>query len=749
MNKNRLTDPLSLAYLKTEAEFTRALEAALGERPDDPLVGGLSTLKQGLLDRTILPEALETAARAPLSSPNADPMLVALFLLHWANAALVAGRAPETEILLKRADGILEGGAPPEITVYRLRISAQIALASGDTAEAERLYRDTLRILPRTSPRWRGASLNVCFFHATLGRADEVADEIRWLSSQRDENFKPQEVALVRFVDAVETGRLDEAAGVLPELENDPSLPRYFGERFTSRRILYGLLRGELPSGGKLPAWALATRLLAARRPHEALAEARRETGEDAGRPRAFFGTGFPGFTLLRTELATGNAAAARRILAERRRLGNVHYLDPFFEARLARLAGDAPGAAGLLAAAFANAERHRALERLDFEIRLACEFPPASLFALARSLEARPPAPPRKAEDPAPGASSLAGETPAIRKVRDAIARFAPLDATVLVTGETGTGKELVARALHEASTRREHPFIAVDCGAIAETLLESELFGHERGAFTGADRPRRGLFEAAGEGTLFLDEIGNIPPGMQAALLRVLENGEIRPVGTSATRTVRCRVVAATNVDLERAAVEGRFRQDLFFRLSRLSLVLPPLRERSADIPVLTRRFLDAGRPPGQSASLSEALVRELSRRPWPGNVRELKNAVERMRLLHSDKLSYDLADLDPSATAVTDKTVPSGPVPDAAAPPAPAADRSTLRRRERLRDMFRKRRTLTRIEIARAFGICGNTATEDLKALLAENLVEKVTPNRSPRTHYFRLRKAVSRP
>jgi transcriptional regulator with PAS, ATPase and Fis domain len=196
-----------------------------------------------------------------------------------------------------------------------------------------------------------------------------------------------------------------------------------------------------------------------------------------------------------------------------------------------------------------------------------------------------------------------------------------------VLIVGETGTGKELVARALHEESERAAEPFLAVNCGAISESLLESELFGHESGAFTGARRAHRGLFEAAGRGTLLLDEIGDTSPRLQVALLRVLETGEVRPVGSSTSRKVRCRVLAATNADLTGMVGEGRFRKDLYFRLDRIAIRIPPLRERGEDILSLADHFLSEDRHDGHRPTMSEALKAALLAHQWSGNVRELR--------------------------------------------------------------------------------------------------------------------------
>ena len=235
-------------------------------------------------------------------------------------------------------------------------------------------------------------------------------------------------------------------------------------------------------------------------------------------------------------------------------------------------------------------------------------------------------------------GSSEIFGDTSAMREVREKIARVAPTSATVLITGETGTGKELVARAIHRSSPRASKPFLAANCAAFAETLLESELFGHERGAFTGADRSRLGLFEAAHEGTLFLDEVAEMSLATQAKLLRVLTDGQLMRLGSVKTRSVDVRVLTATHRDLEQRVKEGRFRQDLYYRLAVVPISIPPLRERTADVAALCELFLTqtARELKLPKRRLSAQALARLQAYEFPGNIRELRNLIERAVIL-----------------------------------------------------------------------------------------------------------------
>ncbi len=234
-----------------------------------------------------------------------------------------------------------------------------------------------------------------------------------------------------------------------------------------------------------------------------------------------------------------------------------------------------------------------------------------------------------------------MIGSSPAMLRLRQMVEKAAPTAATVLITGESGTGKELVARAIHAGSPRRDRPLVQVNCAAIPEELIESELFGHEKGSFTGAVRRQIGKFVAAHTGTIFLDEIGDMSARTQAKVLRVLQNGEVEPVGAERTERVDVRVVAATHRDLEKEIAEGRFREDLYYRLNVIPVRTPPLRERAEDVPLLVdyfvRRYAAANN--GRPKSFSEDAMSHLAMLPWKGNVRELKNFVERLLILSGD--------------------------------------------------------------------------------------------------------------
>jgi transcriptional regulator with PAS, ATPase and Fis domain len=262
-----------------------------------------------------------------------------------------------------------------------------------------------------------------------------------------------------------------------------------------------------------------------------------------------------------------------------------------------------------------------------------------------------------------------IIGEHALIQRIGQLIRKVAPTEATVLIMGESGTGKELVARAVHACSPRGDRPFIPVNCGAIPGELLESEMFGHERGAFTGAIGSRQGMFQLANGGTIFLDEVGEMDQALQVKLLRVLQDHEIRPVGGDRPTHVDVRVVAASNKDLSAEVEAGRFREDLFYRLQVIPIVMPPLRERRSDIPLLIRHFLARHhqKTAGETIRITDEAMVHLWEYDWPGNVRELENLLERLVILSEDGV-IGLQQLPPQIRSlISEKKIPKPSLSD----------------------------------------------------------------------------------
>ena len=623
-------------------------------------------------------------------------------------------------------------------------------------------------MLPKNSRQRLMYLWNVAMRLANLGQEPDIDDELVRSTPEKD-RMGQWMLSYIRFIHYVETMQIEAAETALSCLSLDTIEASYYRqplETYTStlrhfrERWLPGRKRAKPEpdslTKGNLPEWAETGEHLLLGHSERALAVAKRQAGTDAN--RVLRGASFSSFNLIRAELASRNAEAARSIVAQRQRKGNTHYLDDVFLARVELLVGNRDRAAEHFAVTIAACKKYGAEGRLNLELRMACEMTPGDLVALgaaAGRIDAGLAAPLRFPSDTPTEPDALQrieGNSPALKRAREMIVLYAPLDVPVLVTGETGTGKELVARALHECGPRAKEPFVAVNCGAITESILASELFGHQRGAFTGAETTRCGLFEEARKGTLLLDEVGEMPASLQTALLRALETGEVRPVGANRTRHVNCRIVAATNAPLDRLVKAGRFRRDLFYRLQRAEILLPPLRGRKEDILALMNGFLRKGRPDGRCPIVSNDLQGLLSSHLWPGNVRELRNMAERMRLLGSEKLEYDMSDAGAllgnteSAVGTSRKNREEAGNPrDSDVVELLRSGRSKLRRVDRLRELFREHGKLTRAEAAQILGVSARTAGLDLKELCAEDLIEKVLPTAAPRSHYFILRES----
>ncbi|MCK5849433.1 MAG: sigma-54-dependent Fis family transcriptional regulator [Kiritimatiellae bacterium] len=755
--------PVIKSFISSDEKLATILRAPSITR--GPVIEALVLLCDFVNDSQTANGALLAARDASLQGIDAN--LRILFLTTWTKALFIQSsvmkkRLPEAWTLLRQAENLITPASPPEIVSHFKLAESYLVGSEGNIVRQEETIKDALSRIKPASHRYKSILVHFASFLAQLGRMNEITNDLTTLVNSTSDADRSCFSAL-QFIDSVETGRLDDAR-LFQKKASTLDAGSVVAPIFDATMILFPLmdpphLTQTVSENSKAkpgnPDWALTLQCLSNGQIHQALRWARlweRTHG------KSIAGKGLISFNLIRAELAEGNASAARRLLEMRRECGNLHYLDEFFLARAELLDGHTKEATAMFKSAMNAVDAHNADGRLDFELRLAVEIRRDMLMRIVRNSYDRPTEkenktisiPERREELQPTGLQRITGTSKSLDDVRKMILQFTDLDVPVLITGETGTGKEVVARALHESGSRALEPFLAINCGAISESLLESELFGHEKGAFSGAATSHRGLFEEAGKGTILLDEIGEISPRLQVALLRVLDTMEVRSVGSSRSRRIECRILASTNADLNKMVQNNTFRKDILFRLQRLEINLTPLRERTADILPLAVHFLDINREEGVHAMMSASLQKTIMNYKWPGNVRELRNIIEKMRLLHSDKLYYDKNDLDirmkPEGDLQTNDLPDAEPNIEEKTELAMVVQigRSRARRLALLRHLFSHHDILTRSEIVQTFKISPNTATADLKQLCNEEFILRIKPSKSPRSVYFKVKK-----
>lgn len=471
----------------------------------------------------------------------------------------------------------------------------------------------------------------------------------------------------------------------------------------------------------------------------------------------------FERYLNLHIEIGLKNTGKARLLFHELIARENPSYLDDFFLARIQLLEQNKESAYDTFCRLIENVNRYCALGRLSFELQFAKELKSTDILFLMNNinLKTTSSSKPKKqsiTQKKIIGVDLLIGNSTSILQVKKLVKKFASLKEPVLVTGETGTGKELIAKAIHEEGSNAKEPFLAINCGSLTDSLLQSELFGYEAGAFTGALKERKGIFEAAGKGTVFLDEFGDISTKLQTSLLRVLESNEIRSIGGTTTKKIECKILIASNTNLQLAVEEKKFREDLYFRLARFDIKLPPLRERIEDIPLLIEHFLNQNRTGSEKASkVTNELLDALMKYRWPANIRELKNETERLKILHADKEKLKFEDFDfehlwgvkkkvINVDALTNllpeiikNNIPNNNHENQIAMILEKGSKVTQRHKQ-LQQLFQQYKKLTRSQIMAILHVSAGTATSDLKNLCEQKIIERVCPSHSKKSDYF---------
>ena len=694
-----------------------------------------------------------------------DQNVYLLFINNSVSFTWAHNQIEKTETLLSIASSLSLENINPVIHAFYLQGLAVLKYSKKKSIEAHQLAKKAVNMVDPTHPRYRGLLTNYASSLAARGKLNDLDLEERKIFDSPPPKFKEFLTAEVKVRNCIFIGNYKEGLKLNAEfnqllkdfvfdnqvfddllkiISNDFDANHYHNESIKLMvQVFYHLSFGKIDEAIKFYKLYLKDDL-----PSEA--------------QNLIFQ-----YIPITFELSLGNKIMARKMLEEKEAVGDYHYLDDLFMARLLLLENNIKGAYQLFVRLIKNVEHYGALNRVLFELQFAKELKATDLFLLMNNWKnveyenvpkVRLPVASNK---PLKGVDLLIGNSNEIIQVKSLVKKYAPLNEIILITGETGTGKELVAKALHQEGKFSKEPFLAINCGALTDSLLESELFGYEAGSFTGALKQKKGIFEAAGKGTVFLDEFGDISPKLQVSLLRVLESNEIRMIGGANTRKIECRIVVATNIELKRAVEEKKFREDLYFRLARLEINLPPLRDRKKDIPDLVNYFLEGSSGiSGKNKIVSADFLKAFNNYQWPGNIRELKNCMDRLKILNPEKDILDVEELSfmqfQGATFIPKKTglpvvaiAPQSEKPEIALHEDPVLNlihQSGLKPEQRilyLKELFQKYKILTRSQIMKITKVNPIAATKELQLLCDEGFIVRKSPSKSPRSVYFELK------
>jgi transcriptional regulator with PAS, ATPase and Fis domain len=681
-----------------------------------------------------------------------NPIAKMIFYIYWCHASMWKGLKKQTEIILEKAKRLNPPNAPP-ILLSNIKITVAYATGSGPAYMNQMMIE--YKKYNSTTIKYTRILDNYILMKSNSGAAVSGLKSDNILEEYKNKISPARNIFFYHFLNDLGTCDFNSIQTYLHKINRNELELKVWSDLydfFINEKTEFNLSLADTPYYKFFNAVLKANVYLKQSNGEGALVELNKIKNGIWDH----VSSNFLAYTQIRVELANRNIEAAFQLLRAKISSGNHHYMDDFFLARVELLRNNKEKALLYFRKSYQQCEHYLALNRINIELDLAIEIKHSDLFYLAKIMEKKSTREQMDinydeilSSEKLFGTNRLIGESDKIKTVKANVVSYAETNLPVLIIGETGAGKEVVARALHEESSRKAEPFLAINCGAIAESLLQSELFGHLAGAYTGAVGDHKGIFQEAGKGTVFLDEIGEISQGLQVALLRVLENNEVRPVGSSNQVPFHCRVIAATNANLELMVANKVFREDLYYRLKRLEIQIPPLRERKPDIISLVNYFLKSFRNSSDSPTLSDELMTALCEYDWPGNIRQLRNEIEKMDLLQSRKSHYELSDcafliekLKINQTQETTKKVET---------PQELSSENAMtswRRVEKIRGLFTQHKDLTRKEIAKKMQISLPTATNDLKKLLDEKFILKIEPSTSPRSHYFILNKESSR-
>jgi DNA-binding NtrC family response regulator len=676
-----------------------------------------------------------------------DKELILLFYQLSATLAYYYHKSEIGHLLFKRANTYIDKNTPPY-----LMLPTKANILKGQ--EFINFIEDHLEKYAHTSPRY-SAAIEIYYFRlACMGVPAKESLIKKYLESK---SFTPNlnRIEMSKFVGYIETFELEKiekskAAVFSKDFSIGEGSSQYL-EILPHYKLLYQVLfeHEKWPeSHFEMNKNILSMYYIMTRQNQKALLTAKQTFTYDL--------SAMVTFTLVRCELVNKNFESASRCLKKFIEEGEEHFLIYFFYSRIEIARGNRELAKQYFSNSLALSRKINSEGLLNFELSLSYELSISDLRYLLEN--------PTKVNTNEISLGKvinksnvqkndiIIGNSLAIQEIKEKITSYANSNIPVLITGETGVGKDLVAKMLHQQSIRKTEAFYAINCGSLSESLLLSELFGHEAGAFTGASKAHKGLFEAVEKGTIFLDEIGEISTALQVALLRVLDQNEFKPVGSNTFKKCQCRILFATNADLEQMVEDKKFRKDLLFRLKRLEISLPALRNRKEDIPELVKYYFSYDRSDQKTPVISAELMRAFQKYSWPGNIRQLKNEIEKMRVMQSEKLSYDLPDFPfqnevklqknkiENEEGAEPKNVQKGRIPFIE--DVLSASKSSIRRIDNLKELFQIHKKFTRKELIEITKFAPKTVTRDLERLCEEGFILRIMPNATARTHYFVL-------
>ena len=741
-------------FVETDKEVAVILRQV--GNPDQPLEKIFSQISTQMNSQAQLTDEMYQRIDEAIEKGHPDDQVYLLFISAIIFIFSARKMPAKSESAYRISCGLDINKYLPEVQAYYYLTCSFYYHFTADFVKRNELNLISLKKMPKNSPRYHKLLSNSAQIFGTDGRLQELPKEDLVLLEKLAENEFIAISALAR--NAIFTVNLKLAEKyeyiLVTKFKEDKS---YNNEISNS---VFAILRGDLEGKNKLPsAYNIGISYYKSLRSGD-LEFAKKNFGsiDKAFSEGEFNGLFF--FVNYHHAFVTERYEIMESLIINQEKK-EYHYLLDFFLVRYFLVKNQKDLARFFYAQLLKNCEKYQAMGRLKFEIKFAFEFSASSFFELTQPIELAISDDNSKslaAELIRPeiitlGIKKIAGNSNAINDIKRKVKGFANIQRPVLVIGETGTGKEVVARAIHEESAHHDQPFLAINCGALTDTLLQSELFGYEAGAFTGAVASHKGIFEAAEEGTVFLDEFGEMSPKLQVSLLRVLENNEVMRVGGTKPRKIKCHIIAATNANIEDLISKKIFREDLYHRLKQFTINIPSLREHKEDIPELINIFLNP-RNSEHLQSLSNVLIQKFIAYEWPGNIRELRNEIDRIKILCGYKpiIEENDIELDWINKKLLQTTIKAPNIEVKNQNPSKEQQMhqrllerkltSGDKRRQQIIQLFQQYKQLTRSQITDALEICSLTATKDLQLLCTQGLLIKIKPTLSPRSHYFEI-------